>query len=83
MQVRFVPDLHVFSRACHRASFSQYSLGESLPVSSGIGVLSLDNGPRCLMVSPDRSRGHYRRQELVVDLNADPRRVSLFVTLEK
>jgi hypothetical protein len=35
------------------------------------------------MVVPDRSRGHYRRQELVVDLNADPRRVSLFVTLEK
>ena len=54
-----------------------------LPVSSGIGVLSVDNDPRCLVVSPDRSKGHYRRQELVVGLNADPRRVRLVVTLEK
>ena len=83
MEVRFVPDLLVFSRACHRASFSQFSLGESLPVSSGIGVLSLDNDPRCLVVSPDRSKGHYRRQELVVGLNADPRRVRLVVYFRK
>ena len=78
-----LPDFLSWVRGEVSAEIGSDPKSGNLPVSSGIGVRSLDNGPRCLMVSPDRSRGHYRRQELVVDLNADPHRVSLVVTLEK